>query len=122
MFENWQIKVSEYPEKEKEYEDAANWANLNNHEIKIESIDGEDWYKMVSSEREKTVEEVKQIRAELYVREVDPLTAHINRLRDEEQTPEIVAKIASLVEERKAIVAKIKAENPYPTETANGGI
>lgn len=69
-----------------------------------------------------TYEEVRQKRSELYALEVDPLTAQINRLRDEEQTPEIVAKIASLVEERKAIVAKIKAENPYPTETANGGI
>ena len=59
---------------------------------------------------------VEETRAALYTQEVDPITAHINRLRDEELTPEVAAEIAALVEERKALVAKIKEENPYPAE------
>lgn len=57
---------------------------------------------------------VEETRAGLYAAEVDPITAHINRLRDEELTPEIAAEIAELVEERKQVVARIKEENPYP--------
>jgi hypothetical protein len=52
----------------------------------------------------------------LYAAQVDPITAHINRLRDEELTPEIAAEIAKLVEERKVLVEAIKASNPYPAE------
>ena len=59
---------------------------------------------------------VKETRAGLYATEVDPITAHINRLRDEELTPEIVAEMAELVEERKQVVARIKEENPYPVK------
>lgn len=57
---------------------------------------------------------VEETRAGLYAAQVDPLTAHINRLRDEELTPEIAAEIAKLVEERKQLVEEIKANNPYP--------
>lgn len=63
-----------------------------------------------------TKEEVEQIRRQSYIAQVDPLTAHITRLRDEELTPDIAAEITKLVEERKALVAKIKEENPYPAE------
>ena len=59
---------------------------------------------------------VEETRAGLYAAEVDPITSHINRLRDEEQTAEVVAKIAELVEERKLKVEEIKANNPYPAE------
>ncbi len=59
---------------------------------------------------------VEEIRANLYAQEVDPITAHINRLRDDELTPEIATEIAKLVEERKAKVAYIKELNPYPVE------
>lgn len=61
-----------------------------------------------------TYEELKQARQEAYRNEVDPITCHIQRLSDEEQTPEIIAEITSLVEERKAKVTKIKAKYPYP--------
>lgn len=63
-----------------------------------------------------TKEQVEQIRRQLYVTQVDPLTAHINRLRDEEQTQEVIADIERLKDERAEIVAKIKEENPYPVE------
>ena len=59
---------------------------------------------------------VEEARAGLYAAQVDPITAHINRLRDEELTPEIAAEIALLVEKRKLLVEEIKANNPYPTE------
>lgn len=48
-----------------------------------------------------------------YTAEVDPITAHIQRLRDKEQTEEVVAQIAELVAERDAKVEEIKARYPY---------
>ena len=63
-----------------------------------------------------TYEEQKQKRANAYQLEVDPITSHIDRLRDEEQTEEIVAKINELIAERAAKVEEIKARYPYPVE------
>lgn len=57
---------------------------------------------------------VKETRAGLYTAYVDPITAQINRLRDEEQTEDIKAKIFELIEERKAKVEEIKERYPYP--------
>lgn len=59
------------------------------------------------------VEEMRQARASAYTSEVDPITCHIQRLSDEEQTAEVIAEIASLVEERKQKIAEIKAQHPY---------
>ena len=61
-----------------------------------------------------TKEEQQQARQEAYKVEVDPITCHIQRLGDEEQTAEVIAEIAELVEERKAKVEEIKARYPYP--------
>ena len=63
-----------------------------------------------------TKEEQQKARQEAYKAEVDPITCHIQRLGDEEQTAEIIAEIARLVEERKAKVEEIKARYPYPAE------
>ena len=63
-----------------------------------------------------TKEEQRQAREEGYIAEVYPITCHINRLKDEEQTEEVVAEIASLVEERKAKVEDIKQRYKYPVE------
>lgn len=63
-----------------------------------------------------THEEQREKRAQAYLIEVDPITAHIQRLRDEEQTPEIEAEIADLITERTEKVAEIKERYPYPTE------
>jgi len=52
-------------------------------------------------------------REKAYVAEVDPITAHIIRLRDMEQTKEVVEKINELVAERDIKVAKIKEKIPY---------
>lgn len=60
--------------------------------------------------------EIEAIRRDLYIAEVDPITAHINRLRDEEITQDVATEISRLIEERKQKVAEIKANNPYPVE------
>lgn len=61
-----------------------------------------------------TKEEQEQARAAEYNLYVDPITAHIQRLRDEEQTQEIIDKINMLIDERKAKVEEIKEKYPYP--------
>lgn len=61
-------------------------------------------------------EEQSENRAEAYRDEVDPITSHIQRLRDAEQTEEVIAEIAELIAERDARVAEIKERYPYPTD------
>lgn len=60
-----------------------------------------------------TNDEQSAKRAEAYAQEVDPITAHISRLKDEEQTEEIVADIEELKAERSAKVQEIKERFPY---------
>lgn len=62
-----------------------------------------------------TLEEQKAKRAQAYLLEVDPITAHIQRERDEEEPDE--EKIAALIAERAEKVAEIKARYPYPEES-----
>lgn len=62
---------------------------------------------------EKDNEEMKQARASAYAIEVDPITAHIQRLKDQEQTEEVIAEIAELSAERDTKVEEIKARYPY---------
>jgi len=64
----------------------------------------------------KTKEQVQQIRAALYQSEVDPITAHIQRLRDERQTEPTIRQINELLVERENKVIQIRTENPYPEE------
>ena len=61
-------------------------------------------------------DEQSEKRAEAYRQEVDPITSHISRLRDAEQTEEIAAEIAELIAERDEKVAEIKERYPYPVE------
>ena len=68
-------------------------------------------------EYERQVEECRRNRECAYASEVDCITAHINRLRDEEQTPEIEQEIADLQAERTAKVEEIKERYPYPEES-----
>lgn len=62
-----------------------------------------------------TVEEQKEKRAQAYLTEVDPITAHIQRERDEAEPDE--DKIAALIEERNQKVQEIKERYPYPEDT-----
>ena len=63
-----------------------------------------------------TKEEQEKRREEAYSKEVDPITCHINRLKDEEQTSEIEAEIEELKQERAEKIEEIKARFPYPVE------
>ena len=87
-------------------------------EMEVEQAYDGSWYlKGYAPEKpEPTKEEQQKAREEAYKAKVDPITCHIQRLGDEEQTAEIIAEIASLVEERKAKVEEIKQRFPYPVE------
>ena len=61
-----------------------------------------------------TDEEQKENRARAYAIEVDPITAHIQRLKDQNPIPE--GEIAELIAERDAKVQEIKARYPYSEE------
>ena len=61
-----------------------------------------------------TEEEQRANREHAYTLEVDPITCHIQRLSDEEQTPEIIAEIERLKQERADKVQEIKERFPYP--------
>lgn len=99
------------PYTNKEYADLASYCNHNNCHIE----DKVTYLESVENEKHKpTYDEVKQIRSVLYQQKVDPITSHIQRLRDEEIPDE--EKIAELIAERNELVEKIKEENPYPKE------
>ena len=61
-------------------------------------------------------EEQSKKREQAYKAEVDGITAHIQRLRDLEQTEEVVTEINQLITERAEKVTKIKVMYPYPTD------
>lgn len=89
-----------------------------------EAYDG-NWYLAgyAPEEPAPTEEEQRQKREAAYTQEVDPITCHISRLADEEQTPEIEKEIAELKQERSDKVEDIKRRYPYPVgeedETSN---
>lgn len=94
------------------YTQGAIWCNENN--AMIEVIDGEYVIVAIPEPLPPTKEEIQALRSEAYKNEVDPITCHIQRLGDEEQTSEVITEIANLVAERKAKVEDIKARYPYP--------
>lgn len=61
-----------------------------------------------------TKEEQSKKREVAYVAETDPIQTHIDRLKDGEQTPEIIAEIEALRIERDEKIAAIKERYPYP--------
>ena len=85
-------------------------------EMEVEQAYNGQWYVLgfAPVKPEPTKEEIQALRSEAYRNEVDPITCHIQRLGDEEQTPELIAEIANLVAERKSKVEEIKARYPYP--------
>lgn len=91
---------------------AAVWCNDNN--AFIEKIaDNRYEIKAVPAPPAPTHDDIKQMRAEAYRNEVDPITSHIQRLRDDDPESE---EIAELIAERTAKVAEIKTRFPYPDE------
>lgn len=84
-------------------------------EMEVEQAYNGSWYvKDYAPEYKPTKEEQEQNRAFAYQQDVDPITSHIQRLRDMEQTEEIVAEIEQLKLERDTKVEEIKACYPYP--------
>lgn len=61
-----------------------------------------------------THDEIKEMRAVAYQQEVDPITAHIQRLRDCDPVPQ--DEIAELIAERDAKVTEIQERLPYPEQ------
>ena len=103
---------------------SAFYQSIGMTEMEVElGYDG-SWYVAgyAPAKPEPTKEEQQKAREEAYRAEIDPITCHINRLKDEEQTAEVIAEIASLVEERKAKVAEIKARYPYSEEVIEDGL
>ena len=99
---------------------AAVWCN--SHNAYIEKIaDGKYEIKAQPEPPVPTKEEQKEARAKAYQAEIDPITSHIQRLRDEEQTEEISAEIAELIAERNKKVEEIKVRFPYPTDPITEG-
>lgn len=60
-----------------------------------------------------TNDEQAEKRRQAYIAETDPIQIHIDRLKDKEQTPEIVAEIETLRIERDEKIAAIKERYPY---------
>lgn len=98
-------------------DDAEFYISIGMIEMDVEEAYDGSWYvKGYVPQKVLTKEEVQSTRAGLYTKYKDPITCQIQSLRDEEQTPEVIADIERLKAERAEIVAKIKEENPYPAE------
>ena len=97
---------------------SAFYKSIGMSEMEVEQAYDGSWYMAgyAPVKPEPTKEEQQKARQEAYRAKVDPITCHINRLKDEEQTEEVVTEIAQLVEERKAKVEEIKQRFPYPVE------
>lgn len=89
-------------------------------EMDVEQAYDGNWYieGYAPKKPEPTKEEIQALRSEAYKTEVDPITCHIQRLGDEEQTAEVITEITNLVAERKAKVEEIKARYPYVSEVS----
>lgn len=75
---------------------------------------GELHFKNDVPENDIIKDEQRSKRAQAYLIEIDPITAHIQRERDEEFPDE--EKISALIAERAEKVAEIKEKYPYPDE------
>lgn len=105
--------IVQKPYTNKEYADLAVYCNENDCHIEDKS----DYLESVPNEHPApTEEEQRQKREVAYTKEVDPITCHIDRLKDEEQTPEIEQEIAELKQERSTKVEEIKERYPYPVD------
>lgn len=93
-------------------EDTVDEAIKEYEESDIEiAFNGEKW---LAGYAPKPSDEYQQeMRAQAYLSEVDPITAHIQRLADEEQTESVKAEIESLKAERTEKVKEIKERYPY---------
>lgn len=79
-----------------------------------QAYDGQ-WYLQgfAPTKPQATNEEIKTFRVQEYIVNIDPITAEISRLRDEEQTDKNIAEINNLLKLRKNKVEEIKNQYPY---------
>lgn len=99
------------PYTDEQYADLAVYCNDNDCHIE----DKGDYLESIPNEHPApTYEEQKENRAMAYRQEVDPITSHISRLRDEEEPDQ--EKINELMAERSDKVEEIKERYPYPEE------
>ena len=96
--------------------DVEFYKSIGMSEMEVEQAYNGSWYLAGFSPIKPTPtnEEQKQNRANAYREEVDPITSHIQRLRDDEEPDE--EKIAELIAERNAKVEEIKERYPYYEE------
>lgn len=92
------------------------YESLGMTEMDVEQAYNGSWYVKgyAPEEPAPTEEEQRQKRELAYTLEVDPITCHIQRLSDEEQTEEVIAEIEALKQERSEKVEEIKRRFPYP--------
>lgn len=101
------------PYTNEQYAQLAIYCNENDCHIE----DKGDYLESVPNEHPAPTEEEQRKNRELaYTQEVDPITCHIQRLADEEQTPEVIEEIEQLKQERSDKVEEIKERYPYPVE------
>ena len=122
-YSDWKILKTEADEKAEEYSQVAEWCNEGQEyhiELYIDENDVE-WYRTVKNPEPlpPTKEQIRQMREKAYEAKVDKITAHIQRLRDMEQTEEVKAEIEQLKIERDTKVEEIKERYPYNEETEN---
>lgn len=95
----------------------ANWVNANGGGFYSESNgDGTYTIHKTPEPTPPTNEEQSENRRQAYISEIDPITAYISRLKDEEQTEDIIAEIETLKSERSAKIQEIKERFPYAEE------
>lgn len=96
----------------------AYYKSIGMRKMDVEQAYNGDWYVegYAPEEPAPTEEEQREKRAAAYQVEVDPITSHISRLRDMEQTEEVIAEIEKLKQERDDKVEEIKRRYPYPVE------
>lgn len=93
----------------------AYYKSIGMTEMDVEQAYDGQWY-LVGYAPEKPVptkEEQSKKREAAYIAESDPIQTHIDRLKDKEQTPEIIAEIEALRIERDEKIAAIKERYPY---------
>lgn len=89
-------------------QEVAGFSDIVETHEKVEYINGE--YVLGTA---KINEIQRQMREKAYIAETDPIQTHIDRLKDKEQTPEIIAEIQALRIERDEKIDAIKARYPY---------
>lgn len=94
----------------------AYYKSIGMRKMDVEQAYDGNWYLKgyAPEEPTPTEEEQREKRAMAYQIEVDPITSHISRLKDMEQTEEVIAEIEELKKERDDKVEEIKQRYPYP--------